>query len=134
MAATIAATTSRALPRHFSTIDTSKFTFLPPQETRRRGLGIVHDCLTNKGTGFDKSERERLRIRGLVPPRQLALQSQMQKIKTMLDQIDGDIAKHQFLTGLQDRNETLFHAVLLEWIEELAPIIVRGKANRTGGA
>lgn len=41
----------------------------------------------------------------------------------MLDQLDGDIAKHQFLTGLQDRNETLFHAVLLEWIEELAPII-----------
>ena len=117
-----AGSVARTASRSYS-VDTSKFMFLPPQETRRRGLGIVHDCLTNKGTGFDKSERERLRIRGLVPPRQLTLAMQMQKIKTMLDQLDGDIAKHQFLTGLQDRNETLFHAVLLEWIEELAPII-----------
>jgi hypothetical protein len=89
------------LPSKPFSIDTSKFTFLHPEFTKRRGLGIVHDSLSNKGTGFDLAERDRLRIRGLVPPRQLTLKQQMQKIKTMLDQLEGDIAKHQFLSSLQ---------------------------------
>ncbi|QRP44371.1 hypothetical protein [Amycolatopsis sp. FDAARGOS 1241] len=33
-----------------------------------------------------------------------------------------DLEKHVFLRGLQDRNETLFHRLLSEHIEELLPI------------
>jgi len=54
--------------------------FITPQRTKRRGLGIVHDPIVNKGTGFSIAERDYLRIRGLVPPRQLDLATQTRKI------------------------------------------------------
>ena len=34
-----------------------------------------------------------------------------------------DVRRYQYLRDLQDRNETLFHRVLLDNIEELAPIV-----------
>jgi hypothetical protein len=37
--------------------------------TGKRGAEILHDPRINKGTAFNISERDRLGIRGLVPPR-----------------------------------------------------------------
>ena len=125
--------------------------FLPPVLTQRKGQAIVHDPIANKGTGeagvvqrttaadhpsrtpiprppcpaFPLSERERLRIRGLVPPRQLSLETQVAKIMQNLHggEFPTDLEKHGFLAGLGDRNETLFYRVLVDHIEELAPLI-----------
>lgn len=83
----------------------------------------MQDPVINKGTGFPYPERDRLRIRGLVPPRLLGLETQAQKVWHSVQQVPGAIEKYMFLSGLQDRNETLFFKVLLEHLEELSPIV-----------
>ncbi|CAO3698589.1 unnamed protein product [Rhizopus stolonifer] len=93
------------------------------QLTPLRGVNIIHDPLLSKGTAFSLSERERLSIRGLVPPRCQEMDKQLLRIKRNLDALDTPIAKFVFLTALQDRNETLFYKLLITHLEELASII-----------
>lgn len=83
----------------------------------------VQDPLTNKGTGFTAAERDRLRIRGLVPPRCLSLPVQAQKILHALNSKPDALEKNMYLSDLQDRNETLFYRVLIDNLEQLAPFV-----------
>jgi hypothetical protein len=104
-------------------VDTSSFPFQEPILIRRRGLGVVHDPWSNKGTGFPLAERDRLRIRGLVPPRTLSLEVQVEKMKLAIEQKATALEKHSFLSELQDRNETLYFRLLIDNLEALAPIV-----------
>lgn len=89
----------------------------------RRGLEILNDPLYSKGTGFEMSERDRLGLRGLVPPAVLTMEDQLKKIMAAVRALPDNLAKHMYLSDLHDRNETLFHRVLVRHIEELAPLI-----------
>eukprot|EP01138_Halocafeteria_seosinensis_P008287 gb/GECG01008468.1/.p1 GENE.gb/GECG01008468.1/~~gb/GECG01008468.1/.p1 ORF type:complete len:638 (+),score=60.72 gb/GECG01008468.1/:1-1914(+) len=109
--------------RRFATYSTQDEGFLSPIFTKRDGIGVVHDPLTNKGTGFPMPERDRLGIRGLVPPRTLSLATQCEKILHTFDKMEDDISKSVYLSSLQDRNETLFYRVLIDNIEKLAPYV-----------
>jgi len=106
-----------------SPINISKYEFHDVLKTKQRGLGIVQDPWTNKGTGFISPERDRLRIRGLVPPRTLSLQVQAQKIMHALDNKSDALEKSAYLSDLQDRNETLFFRVLIDNFEYVAPFV-----------
>ncbi|CAE7936552.1 malA [Symbiodinium sp. KB8] len=86
-------------------------------------MGIVHDPLVNKGTGFDTAEKDRLRIRGLVPPRTLTMEMQQKKIFETFMSSGSPMDKNLYLSGLQDRNETLFYKVLMDNIELMAPVV-----------
>ena len=73
-------------------------------------------------------ERERLGIRGLVPPRVVpnkkdALVWQVKRIMARYNELTSPIAKYSYLIALQDRNEVLFYRCLIDNIEDLAPII-----------
>ncbi|KAI9026543.1 hypothetical protein CLU79DRAFT_742227 [Phycomyces nitens] len=91
--------------------------------TSSRGVNITHDPLLSKGTAFSVDERERLSIRGLVPPRCQDMEKQLLRVKRNLDGCDTPLAKFIFLSALQDRNETLFYKLLIEHLEELSGII-----------
>lgn len=39
-----------------------------PLRTKKYGIDILHDPLWNKSLAFDISERDRLGLRGLIPP------------------------------------------------------------------
>ncbi|KAI8086924.1 uncharacterized protein B0P05DRAFT_465638 [Gilbertella persicaria] len=93
------------------------------QLTPLRGVNIIHDPLLSKGTAFSLAERERLSIRGLVPPRCQEMDKQLLRIKRNLDALDTPLSKFVFLTALQDRNETLFYKLLITYLDELASII-----------
>ncbi|CAO3702133.1 unnamed protein product [Rhizopus stolonifer] len=93
------------------------------QLTPLRGVNILHDPLLSKGTAFSLAERERLAVRGLVPPRCQEMEKQLLRIKRNLDALETPISKFVFLTALQDRNETLFYKLLITYLEELASII-----------
>ncbi|KAG1098718.1 hypothetical protein G6F42_017944 [Rhizopus arrhizus] len=93
------------------------------QLTPLRGVNIIHDPLLSKGTAFSLAERERLSIRGLVPPRCQEMDKQLLRIKRNLDALDTPLAKFVFLSALQDRNETLFYKLLINYLDELSGII-----------
>ena len=103
--------------------DTSSFQFLEPELIPTSGIQVVHDPLSNKGTGFAIPERDRLRIRGLVPPRTLTLAMQSEKIMAVVSQKTNELEKHSFLLDLLDRNETLYYRMLIDNLEQLAPIV-----------
>ncbi len=90
---------------------------------KKSGLEILHNPLFNKGTGFKKEEQKLLKIRGLVPPRSLPLEVQVEKVMENFHNKIDDIEKYIFLTALQDRNETLFFKILIDFLEELLPIV-----------
>ena len=87
------------------------------------GLDLLHDPTLNKGTAFSGEERNRLRLRGLLPPRMLTQDQQAQKILENFRQEQSDLEKYLYLISLQDRNERLFYRVIGEHLEEMVPII-----------
>lgn len=99
-----------------------KRNFMKPISITRRGKDILHDPLFNKGTAFKSGERDRLRIRGLLPPRMININVQKERFLLALRAEDSNIKKNLMLEDLHDRNETLYHRVLVDHIEEMAPV------------
>ncbi|KAG0305760.1 Malic enzyme [Dissophora globulifera] len=93
------------------------------QTTTKHGMDVIHDPLLSKGTAFSLSERERLGIRGLVPPRTQEMDKQLQRIIRNLRGCRTPLEKFVFMTALQDRNETLYYRLLIDNLEELSQII-----------
>ena len=104
-----------------------KKTFLKPIKTKQDGADILHDPLWNKGMAMDYNERDRLHLRGLLPPRIKTLEEQstrvMNHIRSEGDDDKAAIRKNLYLQDLHNRNETLYHRVLVDNVEELAPLI-----------
>lgn len=84
---------------------------------------MIHDPSLNRGTCFSPSERERLSLRGLVPPRQQALSQQLSRVKHTYDLQVSNLDKYVFLSMLMDRNTILFYRLLVDNFRQLAPII-----------
>jgi malate dehydrogenase (oxaloacetate-decarboxylating)(NADP+) len=97
--------------------------FMAPLQISVRGADILTDPLFNKGTAFKTGERDRLRFRGLLPPRILNMQLQKERFLLSLRAEESTIRKYLMLEDLHDRNETLYHRVLADHIEEMAPLI-----------
>ncbi|KAG0341687.1 Malic enzyme [Podila humilis] len=93
------------------------------QTTSKHGMDVIHDPLLSKGTAFSLSERERLGIRGLVPPRTQEMDKQLQRIIRNLRECRTPLEKFIFMTALQDRNETLYYRLLIDNLAELSQII-----------
>ncbi|MFQ5538424.1 MAG: NAD-dependent malic enzyme [Gemmatimonadota bacterium] len=88
-----------------------------------RGVKLLHDPVRNKGTAFTDAERELLGLRGLLPPRVLTQELQVQRIMMNLRAKPNDLDRYISMVSLQDRNEMLFYRVLLDHLEELMPIV-----------
>ena len=120
------------LVRHFHKVDV----------TRKKNIDLLNDPLINKTCAFPFKERDRLELRGLLPPAVLSLEHQaelyMEEYKLGLLEIaaahpDDEtlksgvtpnmIRKWKVLQNLQDRDETLFYYLLMNNIEEMAPIV-----------
>lgn len=84
---------------------------------------ILNNPLFNKGVSFKLGERDRLRFRGLLPPRRLNMSLQVQRVLEEIRAEESMIRKNEILEDVHDRNETLYHRILVDHIEEMAPII-----------
>ncbi len=89
----------------------------------RKGVDLLHDPVLNKGTAFSEEERDALGLRGLLPPRIHSPEEQVLRVLENIRRKPSDLERYIYLTGLQDRNETLFYRVLVDHIEELMPIV-----------
>ena len=92
-------------------------------KTTKRGLAVIHNPTLNRGTGYTTDERERLCLRGLVPPRHQALEQQIERVMQTYARQRTNLDKFQFLSMLMDRNAVLFYRILVDNFKELAPIV-----------
>ena len=72
------------------------------------------NVLNPKRVGFTQQEKDRLGVRGLVPPRTQTMDFQARRVMMNLNMCSDNLEKYVFLSSLQDRNETLFFKVLME--------------------
>lgn len=87
------------------------------------GLEILHNPILNKGSAFPPEERRLFRIEGLLPPAVSSLEQQVARRYEGFSAKPSDLDKYIYLRALQDRNETLFYALLLSHLEEMIPIV-----------
>jgi len=75
---------------------------------------------------FDMSERDRLGLRGLVPPNVQTIKAQVARSIEHIRSLPDDIGKNLYLQELHNTNETLYHRLLIEHVIFLKnPIFLR---------
>ncbi|KAL2478285.1 NAD-dependent malic enzyme 1 [Forsythia ovata] len=104
-----------------------------PTIVHKRSLDILHDPWFNKGTAFSMTERDRLDLRGLLPPNVMTSEQQIERFMADLKRLElsardgpsdpNNLAKWRILNRLHDRNETMYYKVLIDNIEEYAPVV-----------
>ncbi|KAL6981389.1 malate dehydrogenase (decarboxylating) [Sarracenia purpurea var. burkii] len=115
-------------PRSFTTIEGNR-----PTIVHKRSIDILHDPWFNRGTAFSMTERDRLDLRGLLPPNVMSSEQQIERFMADLKRFqvnarDGPsdpnaLAMWRILNRLHDRNETMYYKVLIANIQEYAPIV-----------
>lgn len=93
------------------------------RERPLRGMDIIHDSRSNKGTGFTREERRNLGLRGLLPYQISSQELQAQRVMENFRRKENNMERYIFLRSLEERNERLFFRVLMDNIRELMPIV-----------
>ena len=94
--------------------DPSRFRFTAPLNARKKGRALLEDPLWNKGTAFSAEERDRLGLRGFLPADIREICEQRDTfLRQMRQHADDPLRQNLMLQDLHNRNETLFHRVLM---------------------
>jgi malate dehydrogenase (oxaloacetate-decarboxylating) len=91
--------------------------------TALNGYELLADPRLNKGTAFSESERDAFDLHGLLPPNVATLDEQVSRRLQALRGYETDLERYAILRELQDTNETLFYALLVDNLEEMLPIV-----------
>ena len=87
------------------------------------GLALLDDPTHNKGTAFTAKERAEFGLEGLLPPSVESLDRQVERVMHHLDAKSTDLERYIYLTGLADRNETLFYRTVMSNPARFLPIL-----------
>ncbi|KAL6760237.1 hypothetical protein V8C86DRAFT_2559441 [Haematococcus lacustris] len=100
------------------------------------GVDLMRHPKYNKGLAFSDSERDRLYLRGLLPPVTLSQEVQLERTLLNIRSKATNLEKLMYMQGLQERNERLFYRVLCESFDELMPVmsmpVVRDSCRKYG--
>ncbi len=88
-----------------------------------RGYELVARPILNKDAAFTREERELCGLRGLLPYGVATIEQQVALELEHLRRKSDNLERYIGLAALQDRNETLFYRLLLDHLEELAPVV-----------
>jgi malate dehydrogenase (oxaloacetate-decarboxylating) len=94
-----------------------------PLYIRHSGPALLETPLLNKGSAFSREERIDFNLTGLLPPRYETIYEQLDRAYRQYSTYHEAINKHIYLRGIQDNNETLFYALVSQYLEEMMPII-----------
>lgn len=87
------------------------------------GQFLTEHPMFNKGTAFPDEERYSLDLCGLLPDGVSTLSLQKQRTYESFATKSSDLEKYIYMLSLQDRNETLYYALLQDHLEEMLPIV-----------
>ena len=87
------------------------------------GADLLNNPVQNKGTAFTEDERRSHGLEGLLPHAVETLERQFERAMGQLDKQPGDLARYNYLSALQDRNETLFFRVIMSDPKRFLPIV-----------
>ena len=90
---------------------------------KKRGRELLNDSISNRGTGYSSSERDRLGLRGLLPAGVETLEQQVDRVVQNCSAKPSDLERYIFLMALQDQNETLFYHTIRKHLKDFMPII-----------
>ncbi len=91
--------------------------------TALHGKALLDDPIKNNDTAFSLEERSQLGLEGLLPHTVETLDRQFDRVMMQLSQQPTPLAQFLYLTGIQDRNETLFLKVFMSDQKRFLPII-----------
>ncbi|WP_194757057.1 NAD-dependent malic enzyme [Aliidiomarina indica] len=87
------------------------------------GPSLLETPLLNKGSAFTREERIMFNLTGLLPPRYETIEEQVSRAYMQYQSFDTTLNKHIYLRAIQDNNETMFHRLVSDHLEEMMPII-----------
>ncbi|RBW42466.1 NAD-dependent malic enzyme [Psychromonas sp. B3M02] len=87
------------------------------------GPALLEAPLLNKGSAFSSEERDNFNLTGLLPHTIETIEEQSLRAYQQLSSFSSDLDKHIYLRNIQDTNETLFHHLIDQHIEEVMPLI-----------
>ncbi|RTG83215.1 malate dehydrogenase (oxaloacetate-decarboxylating)(NADP+) [Schistosoma bovis] len=90
---------------------------------KTRGIEILRDPRTNKGSSYTLHERQLLGIHGLLPPNPQNQDVEEQRVISNLYQLDDNLSRYMMLMSLQDLNEKLFYRTIRTHLEYCLPLI-----------
>ena len=88
-----------------------------------RGHALLNHPMFNKGSGFSEAEREDFGLDGLLPSHVASIEEQARRIYQGIVRKGDPLEQYIGLYSLQDRNEVLFYRLILEHLEQFAPIV-----------
>jgi malate dehydrogenase (decarboxylating) len=112
--------------------------------TSSKGRDILNDPVFNKGLAFRGTERDRMGLRGLLPP---VIRTMNEQERIVMDELchswserkddmiqndemvlksgimKEDVRKKEVLMGLHERNETLYYKIIMDYFNEMSKII-----------
>ena len=95
-----------------------------------RGEALLSHQLLNKDAAFPYDERDAFDLNGLLPPRVMTMDEQVDLELERVRRKDDELERYIGLAALQDRNETLFYKVLGDHIEEFMPVVYTPTVGR----
>jgi malic enzyme len=95
-----------------------------------RGHALLSHPMYNKGSAFSETERRALGLDGLLPPLCSSEDVQVSRASGNISRKGDPLEQYIGLASLQDRNETLFYRVVLDHLEQFAPIVYTPTVGR----
>ena len=86
------------------------------QGNQPRGVAVLRNPWLNRGSVFTEEERDRLGLRGLLPPRVSTFADQVSRLKEVID-------KYLTLESVHASDEALYFQLVMENVEEYMPLI-----------
>jgi malic enzyme len=95
----------------------------PAVEVPYRGDQLLRQPMFSKGTAFSREERVAFGLEGLLPEAVSTIEQQVQRVHRSILRKEDPLERYIGLAALQDRNEHLFYRLMVEFPEELLPIV-----------
>lgn len=93
------------------------------QGNQPRGVAVLRNPWLNRGSVFTEEERDRLGLRGLLPPRVSTFADQVSRLKEVIDSEAAPINKYLTFESVHASDEALYFQLVMENVEEYMPLI-----------